>query len=519
MIFRFDKFELDTSTSELRGQGVAVPVEPQVFALLVLLLENRDRLLSRDELIEKIWEGRVVSDAAVASRIKSARQAVGDSGNSQTLIRTLRGRGVRFVGDVTVTYATRSSRQIDKPDPNLPVTVPPRPSIAVLPLLVLSHHLSPHTVIAEALPQELITALSRLHWLFVIARGSSFRFRDAGQDVKQVGESLGVRYCLTGTLELDGPRPVVGVELSRTGDRQVIWSERYDVPVDGIHEVRAGIVNRIVNALEMFIPQNEARTAQTTAVEHLDAWSAYHLGLSHMFRFNKQDNQIAGDLFRRAVEIDRHFARAHAGLSFVHFQNVFLHYVEDLQSEQRQTRANAERALELDSTDPFANFTVGRSFWLEGDLSASIPWFDRAITLSPSYAQSIYSRGFAQTLAGAGGAGRADVDIALLLSPLDPLAYAMLGTRALSHLVDGAYAEAAQYGERAARAPGAHVIIAMIAMTCHVFAGNRVDALRWARNIRKRRPDVTRVDFFRSLPIADEDLRRRINRALASMGI
>jgi TolB-like protein len=519
MIYRFAAFELDTSRAELRRDGVAVPVEPQVYALLLLLLEHRDRLVSREELIEKIWEGRVISDAAVASRIKSARQAVADDGESQHVIRTLRGRGVRFVADVTVVSAIGRSNQLVDSTPGSGQQIASRPSIAVLPLMIVGDRHSAQAVIAEALPHELIAGLSTLRWLFVIERGSSFRFREAEPDVRQVGEALGVRYCLSGILELAVPRVIIGMELARTSDRQVIWSERYELPIDNIHEVRTRIVNKVINALEMYIPQHEARSAQMRVTEDLDAWASYHLGLSHMFRINRSDNQIAGQLFSRAIELDGQFARAHAGLSFVHFQNVFLRYVSDLEAEIRQARADAEQALLLDNTDPFANFIYGRSYWLKGDLPSSIPWFDRAITLCPSYAQGIYSRGFAQTLAGAGELGRADVDTALTLSPLDPLAYAMLGTRALTHVVDGAYAVAAQYGERAARAPGAHVMIAIIAVICHGFAGNQSDAMRWARNIRKRRPDVTQSDFFRSLPISDETLRLQIAQLLGRFGI
>ena len=207
--------------------------------------------------------------------------------------------------------------------------------------------------------------------------------------------------------------------------------------------------------------------------EDLDAWSAYHLGLQHMYRFNRQDNAAATALFQRAIACDPDFARAHAGLSFVHFQTAFLRNTDDLAGEVREARRFAARACELDTMDPFVNFVMGRSYWLEGDLDGGLPWLERATALSPSYAQGIYARAWAETLAGRARDGRDHVDLAMRLSPLDPLHYAMLGTRAFTHNALGEDAQAAWWAERAARAPGAHVLIAMIASAMHGARGRR----------------------------------------------
>lgn len=518
MLYRFHHFELDTAKAELRRDGATRPVEPQVFALLTLLVENRERLVSRDELLDKVWDGRVVSDAALASRIKSARQVLGDDGRSQRFIRTIHGQGLRFVAEVKVARAAEltAAASLELTTGQQP-ELPTRPAIAVLPFGLLGDA-GRHAAIAEALPHDLITELSRLRWLFVTARASSFRLRAQDADVREIGRMLGVHYCLSGTVDVAGQTLAVSVELVDTRDAGVVWAERFAGSIDDVHAIREEIRSRILTALEIRIPLHEASLARLTVSENLDAWSAYHLGLQHMYRFNRTDNAAATALFQQAVARDPGFARAHAGLSFVHFQTAFLRHTEDLAGEADLARRCAQRGLELDPLDPFVNFTMGRTFWLTGDLEGSLAWLERATAISPNYAQGIYARAWTETLAGRGLQGREFVDLAMRLSPLDPLYYAMLGTRAFTHMVIGEDLAAAQWAERAARAPGAHVLIAMIACAAHAITGDDRRAAQWAANVRSRNPVLTRADFFRSFPMKSEVTRARLAGALERCG-
>ena len=441
MIYRCGPFELDIAKVELRAGGAVRSVEPQVFALLVLLVENRERLVSKDEIVDKVWDGRIISEAAIASRIKSARQALGDDGTAQRFIKTIHGKGFRFVGTVTVAApvpaVTGGSGVEEAPGAGQAAGEDTRPSIAVLPFRLIGDA-GPYAAIAEALPHELIAELSRLRWLFVTARGSSFRLGAMVTDAGEVGRLLGVRYCLTGTVEVTAGQVSATVELVDTRDGSVVWAEHFAAAIDAVHRVRGEIRSRILTELEIRIPLHEAARARLTVSENLDAWSAYHLGLQHMYRFNRTDNAAARVLFQRAVTLDPGFARAHAGLSFLHFQTAFLRHTDDLAGEITAARQCAERGLELDAMDPFVNFTMGRSFWLAGDLDSGRIWLDRAVAISPNYAQGIYACAWTAALAGDGEEGRRLVDVAMRLSPLDPLYYAMVGTRALAHLASGA---------------------------------------------------------------------------------
>jgi TolB-like protein len=392
-----------------------------------------------------------------------------------------------------------------------------RPSIAVLPFRLIGDAGS-HAAIADALPHDLITELTRLRWLFVTARGSSFRLRALDVDVGAAGRLLGVRYCLTGTVQVEGRSLAVTVQLVDARDGGFVWADRFTGGLDDVHAVRGAIRSRILAELELQIPLHEAALARLSVTENLDAWSAYHLGLQHMYRFNRKDNAAAAGLFTRAVAQDPGFARAHAALSFVHFQTAFMHHTDDIPGEIDLARGFAQRALELDALDPFCNFAMGRTYWLVGDLDSGLAWLERATSLCPNYAQGLYARAWTETLAGQGTAGREHVDVAMRLSPLDPLYYAMLGTRALSHMASGEDAEAGIWAERAGRSPGAHVLVAMIALAGNALAGNVDRAKWWAANVRARNRLLTAEDFFRAFPMKSEAMRGRVAAALARYG-
>lgn len=521
MIYRFGRFELDTDKAELRDGGEPVALEPQVYSLLAFLIEHRERLLSKDEIFEKVWDGRVVTDSALASRVKAARQALGDDGKAQKYIRTAHGKGLRFVAEVRV------ERESPVPAAVLAGPMPadatqakeaaPRPSIAVLPFQVIGDA-GRYATIADGLPHELITELARLRWLFVIARGSSFRLRGLELDNREIGRQLGVRYCLSGTVEVVGTQLAITAELADTRGGDVVWAERYKGFVDEVHAVRAEIRSKILAALEIQIPLHEASGVRLTDTADLDAWSLYHVGLQHLYNFNRRDNAAAEALFGRATLKDPAFARAHAGLSFVQFQKAFLRQADDVDAAIALARRCAQQAVDIDPLDPFVNFTMGRSFWLEGDLERAMAWIERAVSLCPNYAQGLYARAWTEAVSGRSSAGRQDVDTAMRLSPIDPLYYAMLATRGFTHMHDEDYAEAVNWCDRAARSPGAHVLIAMIAAAMQRLAGNEGEARRWTENVRERNPALSRADFFRAFPLRPEAMRSRVDAALAALG-
>ena len=500
MAWIFGDFRLDPERFELSCGAELVRLEPQVLALLCLLVRHHDRMVTKDEIVEKIWNGQSVSDASISSRIRSARQAVGDDGHHQTTIRTVHGRGFRFVAEVVETAPAQAAKATAPPETNSPLTG--RPSIAILPFRPLA--MTPElAILADAIPYEIIQALSRLRWLAVIARGSSFRFRKPDPDLELVATALGARYVLSGIIEANVSRLAVTLELSDASTNEVIWCDRINAPLDAVDDLRSRVVEHLVTALDVYIPLNEARSSQMAALETLDAWANYHLGLQHLYRFTTNDNQRAKGLFERAVMLDPHFARAHAGLSFTSFLEAFLHLGPHLKEATRAARHHAERGLELDSLDPFANFTMGRSLWLTHDLDAAADWLARATTLNPNYAQGFYSSAMTSMLTGNLAAIEVELDTAFQLSPLDPLLFGMHGVRSQMYIQSGDYAAAARWGDRAAATPGAHYLIAMIAMVANGLAGRHDTAARWRQTVRQRKPDASAAHYFASFPTRD----------------
>jgi TolB-like protein len=507
MRYRVGEHVLDLRKFELRKNERLVSAEPQVLSLLFHLVENRDRLVSKDELVATIWGGRAISDSAISSRIKSARKLLGDDGEAQRLIRTVHGKGFRFVGQVSVDSERTTARPIDLSDS--------KPSIAVLPFDCEDARLS---IISDGVPHDLIVGLCRLRSLMVIARGSSFRFRGWSGELSQVAATLGVTYCLTGTVHSAGNRVAVAVELVDAATSSTIWGDFYEGDLDDLHDVREKILAGVLCTLELQISHHEAERARLRNPDDLSAWSSYHLGLQNVFRFNRADNVQGLRYFEQATERDPGFSQAHSGVSFARFQNAFMQYTDDVEDEVIEARRAAERAVELDEQDPSANLMMGRALWLKDELESSIPWLERAIALSPNYAQAIYSRAFTHLLMSENKSGHEKAEAALRRSPIDPLRYAMLSCSGFNEAILGGEAEGAILVDRAAREPRAHVMIAAMAAICHVWAGNKPAAGYWAKEIRARDPKLTADVFLTSFPFRHGPVRKRVTDALRTLG-
>ncbi len=371
-----------------------------------------------------------------------------------------------------------------------------RPSIAVLPFQQLGM-LPELAILGDAIPHEIIEALSRLRWLAVIARGSSFRFRQVAADLDLVSTALTARYVLSGIIESPDRTIAVTLELTDTSSREILWADRLVAPVDEIGDLRTRIVVHLVSALEAHIPFNEARIARLSDPAGLDAWANYHVGLGHLYRFTAADTALAQVCFERAVRADPQFARAHAGLSFTSFLDAFLRLTPDPVLAARNARRHAERGLELDALDPFANFTMGRSFWLTDEPEVAANWLARATALNPNYAQGFYASAFTAMLTGSAPATFAALDTSLHLSPLDPLLYGIHGVRAQMLIQQEDYKAAARWADRAATTPGAHYLIAMIALSANGLAGRHEQAARWRQKVRRLKPDATAAAILR----------------------
>ena len=271
MRYRFGDYCLDTDRRELRRGVALVPVEPQVFDILSYLIGNREHVVSRDELIAAIWAGRIVSESALTTRINAARNAIGDNGQDQRLIKTFPRKGIRFVGTVDEHLAGQVTVETDRAQSISTLTLPDRPSIAVLPFSNMSGDAA-QDYFADGMTEEVIAALSRCTWLFVIARNSSFTYKGKAVDVRQVGRELGVRYVLEGSIRRVGGRVRFVGQLIDASSGGHIWADRYEGDMCDVFELQDRFTESVVAAIEPELQTAEIERLKRKPAANLDAY-------------------------------------------------------------------------------------------------------------------------------------------------------------------------------------------------------------------------------------------------------
>src|SRR6185295_6222447 len=294
--FRFANFEIDVARHELRCAGKIIPIEPQVFDLLIHLIRNRNRIVSREELIDAVWKGRIISEATLSSRVSAVRRAIGDNGDDQLFVRTHHKRGFRFVGQVedagsyetVVTdrrpVATKVPDSLAQNDAAVPaLALPDKPSIAVLPFQNMSGD-PEQEYFADGLTEDIITGLSRQRWFFVIARNSSFAFKGEAVDVRKVASELGVRYVLEGSVRKIANRVRVTGQLIDAAHGIHLWADKYDRELEDIFKLQDEITNRVIGSVLPQILTAEAARIRRKPPQSLDAWDLVMQALPHMWR-------------------------------------------------------------------------------------------------------------------------------------------------------------------------------------------------------------------------------------------
>ena len=470
MLFHFGDHAIDPERRELHRGLELVPVEPQVFDLLVHLMRNRDRVISKDELIETIWGGRIVSEATIDSRVKAARQAVGDSGVTQRIIRTSPRKGVRFIADV------REQPVPSEPGPALigidtaSLPLPDKPSLAVLPFQNLSGD-PEQEYFADGVVEEIITALSRTGWLFVIARNSSFTYKGQAHDIRRVGRELGVRHVLEGSVRRSGNRVRVTGQLNDTITGAHIWADRFDSEFTDIFELQDQITESVVCALEPNLRRAEIARAMAKPTENLDAYDLYLRALPLVYAQAEPSNRTAMTLLRQALAIDPGYLRAKGLLANAYHQRVYQGWAEPGERETAVALAREILATGMeDDPDALRNAGLVISF-CAADSLAAFTALNRALMLHPNSAPTLSRLGFAhvQSLDDPEPA-IGYFERAMRLSPVDPEFGMMLAGIAMAHNRAKRFDKALPYAQRAVeevpRFAGAHraVIYALVSL-------------------------------------------------------
>lgn len=469
MRLAFAGHEMDLRRQELRRAGDVVHVEPQVFDLLLHLVRNRDRVVSKDELFDTIWQGRIVSEAALSSRINAARRAVGDDGERQALIRTIHKRGFRFVGEVAELPGEPATAEPpaepppeERPAPPPPAFAPPRPrgatnrpSIAVLPFANLSPE--PDTgYFSYGLTEDIIRLLARNRWLEVLSRHSAAAFHGRDVGACGIGGALGVRYLVQGSVARRGGRVRIGADLVSAETGQQLWSETYDLGLADILQIQEAMAQQIAAVIEPELARLEREAAMRKPPGNLDAWECYQRGLWHLWGFSTPGMDEAEAMFRRAMELDPGFARAHGALSYVRLQRAFLSEPAERPALLQAAMRHARDAVALDDADCMNLCVLGRAHAMLGNHEEAVAALEQAIALNPSFAQGYFALAFTLVWCGREEEALGLVERATELSPRDPHLTSFHHVRALAHFSLGDLEAATHFARMSVRLPNAN---------------------------------------------------------------
>ncbi len=371
-----------------------------------------------------------------------------------------------------------------------------RASIAVMPFV--DSTVGARAGVGDALVHDIIIRLAKLRSLFVIARGTVFALRDREVGPEEAGRLLDVDYVVAGSLRNVDGRLRVTVELTEARAARIIWTDVVEQKAVDTFLVLEEIGNRIVASIATEIEVTERNRAVLKPPNSLDSWEAHHRGLWHMYRFSRADNEQARHFFGMAVRLDPTFARAHAGLSFTHFQNAFQGWTSREPEIDRAFEA-AGQSLMADDRDPAAHWAMGRALWLRGRHDQSLVELQQAVDLSPNFALGHYTLAFVQSQAGDAEAAIASSDHSRLLSPFDPLLFGMLGSRAMALVRLRRFDEAAEWGMRAAARPNAHAHILAIGALCLSLADRLDEAHTHLAALHRVLPSYRLEDFLAAM--------------------
>jgi TolB-like protein len=513
--FSFGDYGLDTDRRELRRGGELIPVGPQVFDLLVYLVRNRERVVSKDDVFEAVWNGRIVSESTLTTHINAVRKAVGDSGDDQILIRNVPRKGFRFVGEVREEHSAKGQSSAiaapawhheSKDAPAL--ALPDKPSIAVLPFQNLSGD-PEQEYFADGVAEDIILALSRMRWLFVIARNSSFTYKGRPVDVKQVSRELGVRYIVEGGVRRSANRIRITTQLIDATTGAHIWADRFDGTLDDIFDIQDQVATSVVGAIARRLEQAEIERSKRKPTENLDAYDLFLRGMASFYQRTTEANSEALDLFYRAIQLDANFASAYAMASWCFAWRKINGWMADGAKEVTEGTRLARRAVELGSDDAVALARSGHALaQLTGDVDGGIAFVDRALMLNPNLAAAWFLSGWLRAFRGESDIAIEHFAHAMRLSPLDPEMFRMQAGTAFAHLLAGRFDDASLWAQRAFSDLPTFLPAVSIIAASHALAGRVEEARRAMQHFRQLYPALRLASLKNWMPFCPSVLTR-----------
>lgn len=421
MLYLFEDFELDTDRRELHCATKQIAVEPKVFDLLVFVIRNRQHVVSKSDLVAAVWNGRIVSESALTTCINAARTAIGDSGETQRLIKTLPRKGIRFIGIVredermpAVAVPTDAT-----PEPlNPSLSVPDKPSIAVLPFTNLSGD-PEQEYFSDGITEDITTDLSRFHALFVIARNSSFAFKGKPIKVQDVARELGVAYVVEGSVRRANDRVRITAQLIDTGSGHHLWAERYDREMRDIFAIQDEVAQSVASAVSGRVEAAGRDRAVRLSESELEAYELLLRAKALMLKYSSVGNERALACAEKAAALDPTSARAHTYAAWCLRYDYMFWWTTDRPATLAKAYEMAKRAVDLDETDSLAHCILGLIHLARREFDEARLETEKAVDLNPNDPEARRYLGYFFAATGSPEAGIAHMDVAKRLNPFD----------------------------------------------------------------------------------------------------
>jgi TolB-like protein/Tfp pilus assembly protein PilF len=511
MTLRFGNCEIDIERRELRRGEAPVHVEPQVFDLLVYLVQCRDHVVSKDDLIASVWGGRIVSDSTLTSRINAARKAIGDTGGDQKLIRTIARKGIRFVADMCAQPDdAEPARATDTPtppdeshEPSRPaLPQPDRPAIAVLPFVNMSGD-PEQEYFSDGISEDIVTALSKLRWFFVIARNSSFIYKGKAIHLKQVAEELGVGYVVLGSVRKGGDRVRITAQLNDVATGSHVWAEHYDRGLADVFAVQDEITEAIVAAIEPRLYATENFHAKRKPPDSMDAWDLVMQALSHYWRVTREDSLVARSLLEKAIAIDPNYGQALGVLAASHTFSAHMGWADMATATPIAERA-ALAAILADSEDPWAHHALGCAYLFTRRFDDSLAEFELALRLNPNFSLAQGYYGLALSYCARWEEADLAARRAIRLSPRDPFSAIYYGIAAYAQFIGRHYDEAMRLAREGIRQRGDFVGAHRVLTAAAGMAGQDDVAKVALQELRRAQPNISLAWIAKQMPIRQD---------------
>jgi len=446
MIFSFGDCELDGRLYELRRHGKTCAIEPKAFDLLFYLVKNRERLVTKDEIFDTIWEGRIVSEATLSSCVNAVRRAIGDSGKAQTYIRTFPRRGFRFIGDVEARQSRREGGESDRLGEDSvgaakpAVIVDPSrlildgPSVAVMPFAGISGTQA-EDVIAEGLAEDIVTALSKISRILVIARSSTSHYKGRDVSPQQVSQDQGVRHVLCGAVQggVDQVRVTAQLIDARSGEQT--WADRFDRPRGDFLDLQDEITREVVSALQVRLTDGEQARVWARGTHNTKAWENIVRATTKYHSHHRDEIPEARELAIEAARLDPDYAAAWAVLGWTHWVDGRWNWSEDQNASFTTALDLAHRSLNMDPHLPDGLTLLGVTELHLDRPDEALTTFERAILAAPNHANVAALGAYTHSYAGDPTRAIELIKRAIRLCPSYPVWY--LNTLARGHWVRG----------------------------------------------------------------------------------